>query len=206
MMALAICLASGACGQQAETIKLNAPDKHRGEVTMQAFEKRRSTREYSDRKLSPQDLSDLLWATIGMNRPEQGKHTSPTARNKQEIEVYACFEDGAYLYDAKAHELRLVANADVRAHVAGSQAFAATAPVCLVIVADMDKVGDDSEQARTWAAVDAGIVSQSISLFCAGCGLGTVPRGLMDKENLHKALKLRENQVIYLNHPVGYFK
>lgn len=70
----------------------------------------------------------------------------------------------------------------------------------------MKKVGDNSETARTWAALDAGIVSQSISLFCAGCGFVTVPRGYMDKDNLHKALRLREDQVIFLNHPVGYFK
>ncbi len=205
-MALAVCLASGACAQTPKTIKLNAPDTQRGEVTMQAFQKRQSTREYADRELSMQDLSDLLWATIGMNRPDQNKHTSPTARNKQEIEIYACFKDGAYYYDAKAHELQLVTEADVRAHIAGSQPFAATAPVCLVIVADMDKVGDDSPLSREWAAVDAGIVSQSISLFCAGCGFGTVPRGYMNKEDLHKALNLRESQVIYLNHPVGYLK
>ena len=206
LMALSICLVSGACAQTPKTIKLDAPNKQRGEVTMQAFEKRRSTREYADRKLSPQDLSDLLWATNGMNRPAESKHTSPTARNKQEIDIYACFEDGAYYYDAKSHELQMVTEADVRTHIAAVQPFAATAPVCLVIVADMDKVGDNSELSREWAAVDAGIVSQSISLFCAGCGFGTVPRGYMNKEDLHKALGLRENQVIYLNHPVGYFK
>lgn len=206
MMALAICLVSGANGQAAKTIKLNAPDTKRGAATMQAFEKRKSTREYSDRKLSMQDLSDLLWAANGINRPAESKRTSPTARNKQEIDIYACFEDGAYLYDAKTNELKLVTDTDVRGYVAGQQAFAKTAPVCLVIVADMDKAGDNNEMSRTWAALDAGIVSQSISLFCAGCGFGTVPRGFMDKDNLHKALKLRQNQVIFLNHPVGYFK
>ena len=36
-----------------------------------------------DKKLELQDLSDLLWAAAGINRPESGKRTSPTAMNKQ---------------------------------------------------------------------------------------------------------------------------
>lgn len=117
-------IAAGVSAQPAKTIKLNAPNKQRGEVTMQAFEKRKSTREYADRKLSQQDLSDLLWAANGMNRPSESKHTSPTARNKQEIDLYVCMAEGAYFYDAKAGELKLVTEEDVRGHVAGSQPFA----------------------------------------------------------------------------------
>lgn len=173
---------------------------------MQAFEQRRSTREFADRKLAPQDLSDLMWAANGMNRPDESKHTSPTARNRQQIMLYVVMAEGAYFYDSKAHELHLVTTDDLRSYVAGPQAFAATAPVSIVIVADMEKAGGNDERARIWSGMDAGIVSQSISLFCSGCGFATVPRALMDHENLHKGLKLGEHHIIYLNHPVGYFK
>ena len=206
MMLLGIVLVSGASGQAAKTVKLNAPNKARGAATMQALEKRKSTREFADRKLSLQDLSDLVWAANGMNRPAEGKRTSPTARNMQEIDLYVCMAEGAYLYDAKANELKLVTEEDVRPHVAGSQPFAKNAPVCLVIVADLTRAGGNTEMSRIFSAMDAGIVSQSISLFCAGCDFATVPRGFMDKENLAKALKLGENLLIHLNHPVGYFK
>ncbi|MDL2320591.1 SagB/ThcOx family dehydrogenase [Alistipes sp. OttesenSCG-928-B03] len=206
LMFLATGLMSGACAQDNGTIKLNEPNRTRGEATMTAFEKRRSTREYSDAKLSFQDLSDLLWAANGINRPADGKRTAPTAMNKQEIDVYVCMEDGAYLYDVPSHELRRVTQEDVRPYVAGQQEFVKSAPACLVIVADMERVGNDEEPYRTMTAIDAGIVSQNISIFCAGCGLATVPRGFMDKEKLAEALGLGTGRIIHLNHPVGYFR
>ena len=199
-------LATGISAQPAKTVKLNAPNKQRGESTMQALEKRKSTREYAARELSLQDLSDLLWAANGMNRPADNKRTAPTAMNKQEIDVYVIKPEGAYLYDAKAHELKLVIAKDLREFAADRQAFAKEAPVILLIVADMGRVGGNSEAFGVFAAIDAGIVSQNISLFCAGCGFGTVPRGYMNKEALAKELGLGESYQLYLNHPVGYFK
>ncbi|MDD6209794.1 MAG: SagB/ThcOx family dehydrogenase [Bacteroidales bacterium] len=172
--------------QNLETIKLNAPDKQRGESVMQAFSKRQSTRTFSDKKLTLQDLSDLLWAANGINRPESGKRTAPSAMNKQDVEVYVCTEEGSYQYNPKSHSLDPVSKGDVRP---------LKAPVCLVLVTDTDD---------TWAALDAGIVSQNISVFCAGTGLATVPRGSMDKDELKKALKLKDSQHLMLNHPVGY--
>ena len=63
-----------------------------------------------------------------------------------------------------------------------------------------------SDTKDNWGALDAGIVSQNISLYCSAVQLATVPRGSMDQEALRKALKLADNQQLYLNHPVGYFK
>ena len=53
-------------------------------------------------------------------------------------------------------------------------------------------------------AMDAGIVSQNINLFCAGAGLSTVPRATMDQAALRKTLNLSDMQVPMLNNPVGY--
>ena len=46
--------------QELQTIKLNAPSKKGGTTVMEAFSNRHSSREYSNKKLSNQDLSDLL--------------------------------------------------------------------------------------------------------------------------------------------------
>ena len=54
--------------------------------------------------------------------------------------------------------------------------------------------------------VDAGIVSQNISIFCSAANLATVPRASMDNEQLKKVLKLKDSQMPMMNHPVGYFK
>ena len=54
--------------------------------------------------------------------------------------------------------------------------------------------------------MDAGIVSQNISLFCSGTRLATYPRASMNKDALAKALKLTSLQTPMLCHPVGYKK
>ena len=183
-------------------IQLKAPNLKRGVSIMEALSKRQATREYAHRKLELQDLSDLLWAAVGINRPESGKRTAPTALNRQEIDVYVCLPEGAYLYQADKHQLLPVSNEDLRPMVAGRQDFAKTAPLCLVIVADLEQYNGEI----LMPAVDAGIVSQNISLFCSGVGLATVPRASMEHDQLKKALKLKESQRPIMNHPVGYAK
>lgn len=182
------CLAAGAQTGAMKEIKLNDPDKTRGKSVMQALAERKSTREFSTKELSLQDLSDLLWAAVGVNRPD-GRRTAPSAKNMQDITVYACTKEGSYRYDAQQHRLEPVSEGDVRP--------LPEAPVCLIIVAD---------DVKDYNLMDAGIVSQNISVFCAGVDLATVPRGTMDKGVLSKALKLTGTQAPILNHPVGYFK
>ena len=105
----------GIAGMQAQSlkaIKLNAPDKTRGASVMKALADRHSEREFANKKLSQQDLSDLIWAAIGINR-EDGKRTAASALNKQDIDVYVLMEEGAYLYDPKAHQLNPVVEGDI---------------------------------------------------------------------------------------------
>ena len=106
--------------QDLKAIKLSSPDKNRGSSVMKALSDRHSDREYAAKELSLQDLSDLLWAANGINRPD-GKRTAPSALNKQDIDIYVIMKEGAYLYDAKANNLQPIAKGDHRAAVAGSQ-------------------------------------------------------------------------------------
>ena len=188
---------------QAQDIQLNEPTKNRGNDIMQTLWDRQSVREYSEQELSPQDLSDLLWATAGISRTD-GRITSPTARNMQEIRVYVFNKDGAYLYDAKDRKLSLVVKGDHRKLIAGFQEFAAKAPVSILLVADFDKFGSDNEHARMMVYADAGIACENIYMFCAGTGMATVTRGTMDSKALQQLLGLTEKQVPVLNNPVGY--
>lgn len=204
----AILLASLNCAcAQNETIRLNQPSTVRNVDVMKAFQDRHSTHDsYSSKEISHQDLSDLLWAANGYNRPSEKKRTAPSCMNWQDIDIYVCTADGAYLYDATTSTLTLVNKGDFRKDVAGRQLGVAPAPVMLVLVSNTEKTGRSGNEALTMQAIDAGIVSQNISLFCSGAGLSTVVRGSMDKEALKKDLKLKDSQILLLNHPVGYKK
>ncbi|MDR1747148.1 MAG: SagB/ThcOx family dehydrogenase [Tannerella sp.] len=203
---LACLMIFGVYAQDLQTIKLNAPNKQRGTAVMQALSDRHSERAFDARALNLQDISDLLWAANGVNRPD-GKRTAPSAMNRQEVDVYAILPEGAYLYDAQNHSLNPIAKGDYRPAIAGQQDFAKTAPLCLLLVVNLEKLGDPTvENIRLMGAVDAGIVSQNINIFCSAAGLSTVPRASMEHETLRKVLNLKESQLPIMNNPVGYPK
>mgnify|MGYP000601022195 CR=1 FL=1 len=188
---LLVCLMFSEVALAAEkVIKLPKPNLDRTGSVMKALSERHSTREFAAKALSLSDLSDLLWAANGVNRKDSGKRTAPSALNKQDVNV-----------------LTLVAEGDYRSAVAGGQAFVKSAPVSLVLVSDVSRFGD-AKNARNqlMGAMDAGIVSQNISVFCSSAKLATVPRASMDGNQLKKVLKLKDGQIPMMNHPVGYFK
>ena len=200
-----IAMAGVATAQESKNIALNPPGADRGHSIMKSLSLRASVNEYKPDDLALQDLSDLVWAANGINRPENGKRTAPSAMNSQDVDVYVVMRSGAYLYNPQENLLEFVSAGDHRALVAGEQANFATAPLFLVLVSDISRFTRAEDDVKlTWAAMDAGIVSQNIALFCAGTGLGTRPRVWMDKDLLRDALHLKDSQHLMLNHPVGY--
>ena len=185
-------------------IVLPAPHMAGGKPLMQALKERQSSRVFSAKKLPVQVVSDLLWAAAGISRPDSGKLTAPTARNWQEIEIYAVMEDGVYLYDALTNSLKAVMKGDLRT-LTGPQGFVAAAPLNLVFVADTTKMkGASLEDQALYMATDTGYISQNVYLFCASEGLATVVRGMVDRKALAEALKLPAQKKIVLAQTVGY--
>jgi SagB-type dehydrogenase family enzyme len=191
--------------QDTGLIKLPPPETAGGMPLMQALQARHSTREFASKALPPQLLSNLLWAANGVNRPDSGKRTAPSARDWREIDVYAVTAENAYRYDPPTHTLKRVAAGDLRA-LTGLQDFVAEAPLNLVYVADRDRMSkeDDAEQRARFIAADAGFIAQNVYLFCASAGLATVVRGLVDRAALGKALGLGSQQQVVLAQSVGY--
>jgi SagB-type dehydrogenase family enzyme len=199
-----VALASLATAADLTDITLPTPHREGGKPLLQALKERQSTRIFSTKKLPVQVLSDLLWAAFGINRPDSGKRTAPSARNWQEVDIYAIMEDGPYLYDAKANILRGVAKGDLR-KLTGTQEFVSTAPLNLVYVADITRMkGAGPEDQALYSGADVGFISQNVYLFCASEGLATVVRASVDRGTLAKALNLPETKRIILAQTVGY--
>ena len=184
--------------------KLPPPRLEGGMPLMQALNSRHSSRELSDRQVPLQVLSDLLWAAGGVNRPETGKRTAPTARDWREIDIYVTRADGVQVYQPESHSLRRISQRDVRAHT-GRQEYPAKAPVNLVYVADYARMKEvDDEQRAFYAATDTGFMAQNVYLYCAAAGLGCVVRGAVDRDALAVALGLGPRQRITLAQTIGY--
>lgn len=200
-----MCLSGCIFAQELKPITLNPPDLKRGLPVMEAFSLRASSTEFSDKKLSLQDLSDLLFAANGVNRKDISKRTAPSAMNAQDIDVYVFLQEGVYLYDAVNHVLNPTVVGDQRILIAGNQESVAKAAAILLLVSDISRFKFPDEAMKLdGAAKDAGIVSQNINIFCAGMGLHTRPRGSMDIAKIRSVLKLRDSQYPMLNNPVGY--
>ncbi len=190
----------------AQSLKLPPPDVQGGKSLMWCLNNRKSQRSFNpDKKLSDQQLSNLLWAAFGVNRKD-GKRTAPSARNMQEITIYVAMKSGLYTYDAKKNILNLVMEKDIRSPC-GFQKFHADAPVDLIYVANLAGMGmKDPADKEFYATVDCGYISQNVYLYCTSEGLATVVCGWIDRDKISKALKLSENHMVLLSQPVGYPK
>jgi SagB-type dehydrogenase family enzyme len=206
LLIAALVFSGAATAQQFKPIDLPKAQTEGGKPLMQALKERASSRAFSKEKIPLPVLSNLLWAAFGVNRPDSGRRTAPSAKNWQEIDLYVATEEGLYLYDAKKHALNPVVHEDIRA-LTGRQSFVTDAPVNLIYVADFLRTGDSSNEEREfYSAADTGFIGQNVYLFCASEGLATVVRGSIDRSALAKAMKLRPDQRIILAQTVGYPK
>lgn len=186
------------------TLALPPPRLDRGATLYQALDLRRSAREFGEMAIPIGVLSTLLWCACGINRPDTGDRTVPSARNWQEIGVYAALAAGLYRYEPGEHVLRLVVAQDLRA-LTGVQDFVATAPLDLVYVADFARMVDASDEDRAFlAAADAAFIAQNVYLYCANAGLATVVRALVDRAKLARAMGLGPHERIVLAQTVGF--
>jgi SagB-type dehydrogenase family enzyme len=193
-----------ALAQGDAALELPPPQMSRTTLLIDALKARKSTREFSDRPLPLGVVSSLLWAAFGINRPDSGKRTAPSAHNWQEIDVFVVLREGVYRYEPATHALRSPIAGDLR-QLTGLQDFVARAPLNLVYVADLSRMtGAGAADRDFYPAADAGFIAQNVYLFCASEGLATVVRGLIDRKALAEAMKLRPDQRIVLAQTVGY--
>lgn len=111
---------SWAQAQDSKSIKLKATNMKRGSSLMEALSAKASVQGWSDKELSMQDLSDLLWAAAGINRPDNEKRTYSSAQNAQDVDIFVFLKDGVYVYDAANHALNPVLSGDHRGDIASS--------------------------------------------------------------------------------------
>ncbi|MDR1681413.1 MAG: SagB/ThcOx family dehydrogenase [Prevotellaceae bacterium] len=176
---------------------LPAPERTGGKPFLETVDARRSERAYVKAEMPAQTIANLLWVADGFNRSD--RRTVPTAMNKQEMELYVVFDDGAYFYDAAHNSLQLIAKGNFK-EALGQPNITGNAALTIVMVADVSK--SSIEMAR----ISTGYISQNIYLFAASEGLGTVARGSFKNAALAEALQLNSHQTITLVQPVGYLQ
>ena len=170
-------------------LSLPRPDTTGGKPLMQALAERKAIRAFSDKSVSEQELSNLLWAVWGVNRPEQGLHVAPTGRNSKALAVYVALESGVWLYEPKDHVLSRALGEDVRSKFGNP-------PLVLLYAAPKDD---------RFAGMHVGSLYQNAGLYCASAGLASVVKAT-GADALNGILTPPSGYIIYIVQPVGWAK
>jgi nitroreductase len=177
-----------------------------GMAVVDALKNRKSTNAFQTQPLTKDKLLEMLWAAWGINRPDSGKRTAPSAMNAQEIDIYVLLSDGAYIYDARANQIVSVSDQDLRPKQS-AQGFMKDAPVHLIFVADYTKFRSGPQsQMELYSSCHTGFIGQNVYLYCASQGLGAHFYASVDRDGLKDKLKLRGDQAVIFGQAVGYPK
>ena len=201
----ALCiLATAAWGQPAENIiKLVAPQTSGGRSIMECLAMRQSSKTFiSGKRLSKQQISNILFAAGGINR-SNGKLTIPTARNLQNQSIYAFLPDGVYIYRPHSHTLELVQQGNFMEQC-GRQSYHRNASMILIYVSDMSVIGGNEVGNAMCSGTHAGSSAQNVYLYAASENLGTVICGNFDEKKLADLLNLPVSHRICYIQPIGY--
>lgn len=196
-------------------IKLPRPN-YRGMTLEEALNKRRSVRSYSQKVLTLSQLSQLLFAAQGMTGEIYGHplRSAPSAGALYPIEVYVVLNNveglsqGIYHYKVQDHALELLKEGDFRRGISKAglgQNMLGEANVVFVLSAVFERTQSKyGERGLRYIYMEAGHISQNISLQAVSLGLGSVSVGafLDDQANQLIGLDGRKESVIYL-HAVG---
>ena len=197
------------------SIVLPVPVKSSEFSVEEALQKRRSVRDYADSPLTLTEVSQLLWAAQGENRPE-GFRTAPSAGALYPLEIYLVAGDvedlpaGIYKYKIRGHSLIEIADGDKRKDLckaALEQSSIEDAPAVIIITAvyerTMKKYG---ERGIRYAHIEVGNASENVYLQAASLDLGTVFIGAFYDEKVKKVLQTEEDERPLCIMPVGRIK
>ncbi len=176
---------------------------------------RRSIREYLDKPLTLNQLSQLLWAAQGLTELKWGFRASPSAGATYPLEIYVVvaengvegLEPGIYHYDPYTHTIRLTRKGDFVDELYEAclrQPWVKEAPVNIVIVAEYERTTRVyGERGIRYVHIEVGHVGQNIYLEATALGLGTVAIGAFYDNQVREILGLPPNYHPLYVMPVG---
>ncbi len=197
------------------------PPRLKGEMSVEeAILKRRSRREYLDRPLSLEQLSQLLWAAQGITEPSLwvGLRSAPSAGGLYPLELYAVvknggvegLEAGCYHYLPHEHALKLMVRGDVSRELMAAcidQEWVGAAPVNFVFTAVFERTSV-KYGSRAWQYVfqESGHAAQNIYLMATAMGLGGTVIGAFIESMIQELLSLPTEETPVYVMPVGVLK
>lgn len=199
-------------------VELPLPETTGAMSVEEAIQRRRSIRSYSDKALTLQDVSQLMWAAQGITDPVEKFRAAPSAGATYPLEVYLIVGDncvkgltgGVYHYDPYEHLLDRILEGDLRSSLAEAalrQSWVSQAPIDIVIAAVYERTtGRYGERGIRYVHMEAGHAAQNLCLQATAQGLGVVTVGAFHDDQVQRLLQLPEDQNPLYIIPVGHPK
>jgi len=209
-----------------EVLTLPKPDLDQEFPLVRGLQLRRSIRNFQkDRKLTLDELSNLLWSAQGLvpkndelpqdiqkRRPRPPRRTAPSGAAFYSLELYIVTREGLYSYLPEEHSLAILSETDMVDTLAETYRFpflqdAVRSAAATVLIAS------DMEKATRWASnaldtigapyIEAGTAAQNLMLMATGMGLGTVLMTNFDAWHCAQYLQLPKRHSLILSVLVG---
>jgi SagB-type dehydrogenase family enzyme len=179
----------------------------------EALMERRSVRSFSDERLTPNHVSQLLWAAQGITHT-RGFRTSPSAGALYPLELYLVagkvqsIAPGSYKYAPVKNGLLRAAEGDLRGKICAAslhQSAVCDAPAVVVLTAVYERVTVKyGDRGQRYVHMEAGHAAQNLCLQAVALNLGSVVIGAFSDNDIKKALNLPPNEVPLYVIPVGF--
>lgn len=197
-------------GIDEEIINLPTPDRE-GDVSVEkALWARKSVRRFLPRELTVKQISQILWAAKGINRPGKNQRTCPSAGGAYPLITYIAMGKGVYRYYPDGHRLRRIIREDKRKEIsvaALEQEWVEKAPISIIITAIYERTtARYGKRGEMYVHMEAGHAAQNVHLQAAALGLGSVPVGAFIDARIAKIIKCTEQEIPIYIIPVGYEK
>jgi SagB-type dehydrogenase family enzyme len=195
------------------TVKLPEP-RYKSQVSIEeAILKRRSIRNYLEKPIDLNELSQLLWSIQGITDKERKFRTAPSAGALYPLEVYvivgkvSSLQEGIYRYLPFGHEVIKIKEGDYREELskaALNQACVSDAAIDIVISGVYERITKKyGERGIRYTYMEAGHAAQNAYLQAEALDLGTVVVGAFRDEMVKNVLNLKEEETPLYIMPVG---
>jgi len=191
---------------------ITLPDPNlKGDVSLEeTISKRRSIRSYHARELDLAAISQLLWSAQGVTAVKSGRHlrAAPSAGALYPMEVYVAKKDGIFRYIPATHSLEITRTTDQRQALAAAaygQSYVAQAPAVFILCAVYARVtGKYGKRGVRYTDMEAGHIAENIHLQAVALGLGSVPVGAFQADEVRRLLALPDDREPIYIVPVGF--
>lgn len=201
---------------QAEKIIVLPSPAFSGEVTVEeAIRRRRSVRDFEDKSITLNHVSQLLWAAQGITNKE-GLRAAPSAGALYPLDVYVVvgnvidLKPGVYRYIPHGHKLALQLIGDKRKELSAAalhQNWLKNAAVMFVFSAVYERTTKKyGKRGIRYVDMEVGYSGENFFLQCEALGLSTVVVGAFDDEKVKSVLSLSTNEKPLSIMPAGFKK